>query len=96
MAKTPSHNVIAAKWILAQLEADGQAPTLTPAALTDLAESRVNDAKAEKVRDQIGKIVGKTITRCQKIVDKFEGNTSSKPSKKAPPPKKKARKDEEE
>lgn len=79
--KTPSARVIAALWLLRALKTDdtGEGSTLTAGALKELAGSRVNEKKADKVVEQIYKIAAKLVQRMQLVVDKFEG--------KAPPPK---------
>ena len=87
--KTPSARVIAAKWLLNQLDGDVQAETLENSSLASLADTRVNDKKGESSRDQIGKIAGKFIERLEKIVCKFEAPPAGA-TKKAPPKKKKA------
>lgn len=79
--KTPSARVIAALWLLRALKTDdvGEGSTLAAGSLKELAGSRVNEKKADKVVEQIDKIAAKLVQRMQLVVDKFEG--------KAPPPK---------
>ena len=67
--KTPSPKVIAAKWLAKQLCVKEYAVTLIPEALTELADSRVNEAKADKVIEQIEKVSGKLVERLNKIID---------------------------
>lgn len=93
MAKTPSARVIAAMWLQDQLSVSVQASTLEPKSLTALAESRVSDEKAAKVREQIDKLAGKFIKRVDKIVEKFDNPTPAKHKPKPPPPR--AKKQEE-
>ncbi len=73
MAKTPSPKVIASMWVLQKLNIEHTA--FSKETLTALANSRVGDAKIEKVKDQIGKITLKLQERLQKVVDKFNGVT---------------------
>ena len=80
--KTPSARVIAAKWIIQQLDASVYAESLEPAGLTALAGSRVNDKKSDKVCDYADKLAGKFLERMQKIVDKFESPPTKKPAPK--------------
>lgn len=79
--KTPSARVIAAMWIVRQLDDAGYAPTLTPEALSELAGSRVNGKKSDKVDEYLRKLAGKFIDRMAKIVDRFE-NPPPKAAKK--------------
>jgi hypothetical protein len=72
MKKTPSPRVIAAMWISDQLSIRVNAGSLEPGSLSSMAQSRVNAAKAEKVKTFIDKLAGKFIERMEKIVSKFE------------------------
>jgi len=94
--KTPSARVIAAMWIVQQLTDDGQAPTLTSEALSELADSRVNDKKAGKVDQYLNKLAGKFIERMAKIVGRFENSPAKKAAPKAKTGKSKKKHDEEE
>lgn len=89
MPKTPSPKVIAAAWILSQLEIPAEAPnavtSVSPQSLFNLAGSRVNDAKAEKVKTQIAKITAKLVQRMQAVMDKFAGKATAKADKTAKP-----------
>ena len=95
--KTPSARVIAAMWLLDALGADRAdradraddytSVSLEPAALTKLADSRVSQAKALKVVEQVVKITAKLRERMQKAVDKFNGvGAPPKPKKKKAQP----------
>lgn len=77
MAKTPSPKVIATKLLLKQLtEIDPL--DVTPEALTELASSRVNEAKADKVMEQVEKITKKFVERLEKVMEKFEDTPKGK------------------
>lgn len=76
--KTPSPRVVAAMAVLARLN-----EPLDPANLSEIADSRVNDAKSEKVRTHMDKLVGKLKQRLEKIVEKFHNPPPS--TRKAPP-----------
>lgn len=76
--KTPSPRVVAAMTVLSRLN-----EPLDPALLSEIADSRISDAKSEKVREQIEKLVGKLKARLEKIVDKFHNPAPS--TRKAPP-----------
>lgn len=83
MAKTPSPRVIAAKWFLKQMDADGNSEELEAHNLSLLCGSRVSDQKAVKVREQLDKLSKKFHERMQKIVDKFNSPPEKKPKGKA-------------
>ncbi len=78
MPKTPSPRVIAAKYVLDRLDT-GTDTNFSSMGLTQLAESRVSDAKVEKVQTQLDKLSDKFRIRLRKIVDKFE-NPPAKPA----------------
>jgi len=83
MAKTPSPKVIAAYLLR---ETFTNVPNNTTAEqLTSLVDSRVNDAKLEKVVDQFKKITLKLLERLQKVIDKFEDVPAPKKGKKSIP-----------
>lgn len=85
--KTPSPKVIASMWVLDRLntESGGDADistSLSPDSLSEMCGSRVNEAKVEKVVEQIGKITLKFRERLEKVIEKFETPSSptAKPS----------------
>lgn len=71
--KTPTARVLAAKWLLGQLDTDSNYDSLSPGAIGQLGETRVNEKKAEQVKAQLAKMAGKFVDRMKAIVDKFEG-----------------------
>jgi len=80
MAKTPSPKVLASRWVLSQLQTETvpSAETLTANFTT-----RINEAKREKIIEQIEKITLKLRERLQKVTDKFSGSISGGKTKKS-------------
>ena len=78
--KTPSPKVIASYMIREVLT---NAPTnFTPEQATSLVDSRVSEAKYEKVKDQFAKITEKFRQRVEATIGKFEGVPVAKKGKK--------------
>lgn len=94
MKKTPSPKVIASMWLLDHLNTDNfksdddNARSLSPESLTNLCGSRVNEAKVDKVIEQIDKIVLKLKERLEKVVAKFEAPPLTVPASVKPAAKK--------
>jgi hypothetical protein len=90
--RIPSARVIAAQWVLRQLDENVQSSSeLSAAAFAELAKSRVNEKKADKVRKQIDKLIGRLLGRLDNILDRFENPSPRKG--KSVPPKHKAKKE---
>lgn len=74
--KTPSPRVIAS---LVLIEAYGKAMKFDRLTVSDLADSSVSDAKLLKVRDEMAKMMKRTVGQAHKYVERFRNPPPSTP-----------------
>lgn len=71
--KTPSPRVLAAQWLLDQLDASREANRATLNGIGSRMDTRVSEDKLTKVEQQIDKLAGPLLKRLKNTLRKFHG-----------------------